>query len=90
MNNEKKVEMVEMEVFEKLYELYGITRQALIYAGCKIEGYGWCPKAKDNDLYAYFETCAIARKKSFRGCYWCISMNFFEKAENDLAYLKEM
>ena len=75
-NKKNKEKYVEMEVFEKLYELYGVTRQGLIFAGEILESYGWCPKAKDNEMHPYIRTCKKIDEKGFRGCFWCIAMYF--------------
>jgi len=55
--------------------------RALYYASRQLELCGWCPKALNNKLHPYFETCWLARKDGVRGCHSCMAERFLKEAQ---------
>ena len=63
---------METNEFKTMFETDKKYR-ALIWASRQLELCGWCPKAKDNKLNDYYDTCELARKNGVTGCHICIA-----------------
>jgi len=53
---------------------------ALMYASSRLEQWGYCPHAPNNNLCDFYKTCKIACKKGVPGCHECISKEFLTRA----------